>query len=172
MTGSGALQTSAGHRNHGGIVLGFVHGGAADLDCVRRDLAAAFAPWLTRQDQAPFRPQIKAEADDARLLLERLQMEFEPFHIVAEGLLLWRYLGGPWSLVERFEFEAPQSRGVGLRRPWSIAAGGETNVRPGDRPLIAKVTQSLHGSAAERLSAPGVREDFRLAERIRLFAGY
>ncbi len=32
-------------------------------------------------------------------------MEFEPFHIFAEGLLLWRYLGGPWTLVDRFEFD-------------------------------------------------------------------
>ncbi len=42
----------------------------------------------------PFQPHItiqnKAERGDARLLLEDLQVEFEPFHIFAEGLLLWR----------------------------------------------------------------------------------
>lgn len=80
------------------------------LEEMRAELAAAFSPWLTRQDQAPFRPHIsiqnKVEPETARLLLERLQIEFEPFHIFAEGLLLWRYLGGPWALVDRFEFDA------------------------------------------------------------------
>lgn len=82
-----------------------------DLERLRNELAVAFSPWLTRQDQAPFRPHItiqnKAEPDEARQLLEHLQMEFEPFPISAEGLLLWRYLGGPWALVDRFEFSAP-----------------------------------------------------------------
>ena len=80
-----------------------------DLQDLRKTLAAAFSPWLTRQDQAPFRPHItiqnKAEPDEARLLLDRLQAEFEPFHIFAEGLLIWRYLGGPWALVERIDFD-------------------------------------------------------------------
>ena len=81
-----------------------------DLERLRAELVEAFAPWLTRQDQAPFRPHItvqnKAEPDEARQLLEHLQMEFEPFQIFAEGLLLWRYLGGPWEMVDRFEFGA------------------------------------------------------------------
>lgn len=81
------------------------------LEELRTELSQAFSPWLTRQDQAPFRPHItvqnKAEPDDARQLLEHLQMEFEPFPIFAEGLLLWHYLGGPWEMVDRFEFDAP-----------------------------------------------------------------
>lgn len=81
-----------------------------DLEGLRKGLADAFSPGLTRQDQAPFRPHItvqnKAEPDEARQLLERLQMEFEPFPIFAEGLLLWRYLGGPWALINQFHFEA------------------------------------------------------------------
>lgn len=84
---------------------------SADLEQLRRDLADAFSPWLTRQDQAPLRPHItvqnKVGPDEARQLLQQLQMEFEPFSIRAEGLLLWRYLGGPWARVERFEFGAP-----------------------------------------------------------------
>lgn len=71
-----------------------------DLEALRSELADAFGPWLTRQDQAPYRPHItvqnKVEPDDARTLLEQLQQTFEPFDILAEGLLLWRYLGGPW----------------------------------------------------------------------------
>lgn len=79
-----------------------------ELEGLRKELALAFSPWLTRQDQAPYRPHItvqnKAEPAEARELLERLQLEFEPFEIVAEGLFLWRYLGGPWALVDKFEF--------------------------------------------------------------------
>ncbi len=82
-----------------------------ELEQLRAELAAAFSPWLTRQDQAPMRPHItvqnKAEPEEARQLLEHLQIEFEPFQIFAEGLLLWRYLGGPWAMVDRFEFDIP-----------------------------------------------------------------
>ncbi|MFA4952390.1 2'-5' RNA ligase family protein [Brevundimonas sp.] len=84
---------------------------SSDLEGLRKELAESFSPWLTRQDSSPYRPHItvqnKVEPDEARLLLETLQLEFEPFQIFAEGLMLWRYLGGPWALVERFEFEAP-----------------------------------------------------------------
>ncbi|CAL1692734.1 hypothetical protein MMB232_02915 [Brevundimonas subvibrioides] len=84
--------------------------GSAELEQLRAELAGDFAPWLTRQDQARYRPHItiqnKAEPEEARRLLEQLQLEFEPFPIFAEGLLLWRYLGGPWALVDRFAFDA------------------------------------------------------------------
>lgn len=84
---------------------------SSELGQLRNDLAGTFSSWLTRQDQAPFRPHItiqnKAEPDEARLLLEQMQLEFEPFQIFAEGLLLWRYLGGPWEIVDRFDFDAP-----------------------------------------------------------------
>lgn len=80
-----------------------------ELERLRTELAEGFAPWLTRQDSAPFRPHItiqnKVEPGEARLLLDVLQMEFEPFPIFAEGLLLWRYLGGPWEIVDRFGFD-------------------------------------------------------------------
>lgn len=84
-----------------------------NLESLRQELAEAFSPWLARQDQAPYRPHItvqnKVELEEARELLEHLQMEFEPFEIFAEGLLLWRYLGGPWALIERFHFDGPPS---------------------------------------------------------------
>ncbi len=80
----------------------------SELEALRRELAAAFEPWLTPQDRVPFRPHItvqnKAEPSDARRLLEQLQLEFEPFEIWAEGLLVWRYLGGPWEPVARLPF--------------------------------------------------------------------
>ena len=80
----------------------------AELEALRGDLAAAFDPWLRAQDRAPFRPHItiqnKAEPAEARRLLEQLQLEFEPFEIWAEGLLVWRYVGGPWLPVARIPF--------------------------------------------------------------------
>jgi 2'-5' RNA ligase len=81
-----------------------------ELEHFRNNLASAFSAWLTPQDRAPFRPHItvqnKADPSDARLLLERLQLVFEPFEIMAEALLVWRYLGGPWEAVARLPFSA------------------------------------------------------------------
>jgi 2'-5' RNA ligase len=75
---------------------------------LRTELAARFEPWLVAQDRAPFRPHItvqnKADPEEARRLLEQLAAEFEPFDILAEGLLVWRYRGGPWETVARLPF--------------------------------------------------------------------
>lgn len=79
-----------------------------ELERVRRDLVEAFDPWLTPQDRAPWRPHVtvqnKADPGDARLLLEQLQHDFEPFEALAEGLQVWRYLGGPWGAVATVPF--------------------------------------------------------------------
>lgn len=79
-----------------------------ELDALRAELAQAFGPWLTPQDRAPFRPHItiqnKADPEAARVLCEQLQLEFELFDITAEGLFVWRYLGGPWAAVARVGF--------------------------------------------------------------------
>lgn len=62
-------------------------------------MALAFSPWLTRQDQAGFRPHItvqnKVDSVHAKALLDQLMPGFEPFDILAEGLQFWRYHGGP-----------------------------------------------------------------------------
>ena len=82
---------------------------SAELEALRGELAQAFAPWLTAQDRAGFRPHItiqnKADPAEARALCGRLQHEFEPFDIVAEGVHVWRYLGGPWEAVATVGFE-------------------------------------------------------------------
>ncbi|MBC7167927.1 2'-5' RNA ligase family protein [Phenylobacterium sp.] len=89
-----------------------------ELEDLRAELAAAFSGWLTPQDRAPFRPHItiqnKAEPDAARALLEDLQQAFEPFDIWAEGLEVWRYLGGPWSPAARLAFGDASPAGSGL----------------------------------------------------------
>ena len=81
-----------------------------ELERLRSEVADVLAAWLTPQDRAPFRPHVtiqnKADPDDARRLLERLQLEFEPFDMVAEALLVWRYLEGPWEPVARLPFSA------------------------------------------------------------------
>jgi 2'-5' RNA ligase len=75
---------------------------------LRAELATRFEPWLVAQDRAPFRPHItiqnKADPEAARRLLQQLESKFEPFDIPAEGLLVWRYRGGPWEAVTRLSF--------------------------------------------------------------------
>lgn len=68
---------------------------------LRAELARAFKPWLTRQDREPFRPHVtiqnKARREEARGLYDHLERTFAPFAATAEGVQLWRYLGGPWA---------------------------------------------------------------------------
>jgi 2'-5' RNA ligase len=102
-----------------------------ELSALRRSMADAFAGRLTRQDQAPFRPHItvqnKVEPGEARALLEQLQAGFEPFHILAEGVLVWRYLGGPWSLVDRIVFESSPGG------PAVVSPARDSSPEPGPR---------------------------------------
>ncbi len=75
---------------------------SAALGQARAQIAARFNVRLTRQDQQAFRPHVtvqnKVEPEDARALLAQLQTNFTPFGAEATGLLVWRYLGGPWAL--------------------------------------------------------------------------
>ena len=81
---------------------------AEQLDALHSRLRAAWLPWLTAQDAQGFRPHVvvqnKVDPAAARALYERLAATFRPYSIQAEGLLLWRYLGGPWALEEQFHF--------------------------------------------------------------------
>ncbi len=78
------------------------------LHDVRRSLAEEWWPWLGDQDRRGFRPHVtvqnKVPPDEARALHRSLQATFAPFEVGAEGLLLWRYLGGPWELVGSYGF--------------------------------------------------------------------
>jgi 2'-5' RNA ligase len=81
---------------------------AAPLAALHAELRQAWLPWLTRQDAQGFRPHVvvqnKVDASEARALYDRLAASFRPYAVSATGLLLWRYLGGPWSLIEQFPF--------------------------------------------------------------------
>ncbi|MGY2048582.1 2'-5' RNA ligase family protein [Methylobacterium sp. JK268] len=93
-------------------------GVAYDLDApavarLRARLAQAFAPWLTPQDRQGFRPHVtvqnKVAPDVARALHGRLSAAFAPFDATGTGLLLWRYLGGPWEKRARFPFAGSEA---------------------------------------------------------------
>jgi 2'-5' RNA ligase len=93
----------------------FLGGGVAyDLDVdpsVRAPIAARFA--LTRQDAQPWRPHVtvqnKVPGEQARALHRSLSDSFVPWTARAQGLGLWRYVGGPWEPVASYPFRSRQA---------------------------------------------------------------
>jgi len=81
------------------------------LMAVRKRLASLWPHWLSAQDRQGFRPHVtiqnKVPAVRARRLFESLQKTWQPFDGKGEGLLLWRYQGGPWEPVGLFPFQDP-----------------------------------------------------------------
>ncbi len=81
---------------------------SAPLLSLRSELASAFEPWLTRQDQQRFQPHVtiqnKVRPDEAKYTMGKLQAAFAPFNMQGVGLCLWRYLAGFWSLEKSYRF--------------------------------------------------------------------
>ena len=81
---------------------------APELTALRRGLAGAFDPWLTRQDRQWSKPHVtvqnKVEPAVARALHADLAASFVAGTVTARGLGLWHYLGGPWSPEGEFSF--------------------------------------------------------------------
>lgn len=79
-----------------------------ELMRLRQGLARRWGGWLGAQDRQGYRPHItlqnKVSAVAARELLERLRVSWTDVTATGDGLLLWHYRGGPWGLVEAFEF--------------------------------------------------------------------
>lgn len=79
-----------------------------DLMALRQELAIQWARSLTRQDAQGFRPHVtiqnKVPAARAKALHAELSASFVPFAATATGLLLWRYLGGPWDAAGAYAF--------------------------------------------------------------------
>jgi 2'-5' RNA ligase len=75
---------------------------------IRKKLVTAWAKWLEPQDKQPFKPHVtiqnKVTPEEARGLLEHLNKTWLHRTGQGTGLLLWRYLGGPWELIEKFSF--------------------------------------------------------------------
>ena len=88
-----------------GIAIAF---SSAELVRLRQSLAREWRDWLTPQDSAKIAPHVtvqnKASPDAVRESRRELDAEFQPFSARAEGLQLWRYLGGPWQLDRTFRF--------------------------------------------------------------------
>ena len=99
--------TIAGIRNLGrGTALGVE---SHELLRLRGALAACFADHLNAQDRQSYRPHVtiqnKVAPEAARALQAELGDALEPIHGEAIGLDLWRYFGGPWGAVRRFDFD-------------------------------------------------------------------
>ena len=78
------------------------------LAAIRSQLARSFGAVLTAQDRQGWRPHVtvqnKVKPETARALHADLAFGFMPFRFTAPGLLLWRYLGGPWAHRTSFVF--------------------------------------------------------------------
>jgi 2'-5' RNA ligase len=78
------------------------------LQALRHELASEWREWLTPQDAQRFKPHVtiqnKVDPKEARRLLSKLEGSFRSFTARGEGLLLWRYLGGPWARLRQFPF--------------------------------------------------------------------
>ena len=109
-------QATRGVRAPDGKVGGLMslgRGVAYRIDCpmltgIRADLVDAFAGMLTPQDAGGWRPHVtiqnKVDPKVAKLLLGRLQAEFQPRAVEVAGLAAWWYRGGPWELLSRHLF--------------------------------------------------------------------
>ncbi|WP_036337531.1 2'-5' RNA ligase family protein [Modestobacter caceresii] len=86
---------------------------SSELTALRKGLADAFDPWLTRQDRQWSRPHVtvqnKVAPEAARALHAELTASFVPETVTARGLGLWRYLGGPWAAEAEFPFGSGRS---------------------------------------------------------------
>ena len=81
---------------------------APAVEALRARLAARWRERLSPQDRQGWRPhatvQNKVKADQARALQAELTASLPVRGGRAEGLLLWRYRGGPWEAAGRFGF--------------------------------------------------------------------
>lgn len=105
---SAAREGAPAARLAGLVSLG--HGVAYRIDSpaladVRARLADRWAPLLTPQDAAPWRPHVtiqnKVDPAVARALLDALSAMFRPRPITVAGYAAWWYCGGPWEPLSR-----------------------------------------------------------------------
>lgn len=79
------------------------------LQGLHKGLQQQWRPWLIPQDSQKLWPHVtvqnKVAPQAARELLQQLKAGFIPFEAQGTGLRLWRYLGGPWELVQTFVFQ-------------------------------------------------------------------
>ena len=85
-----------------------------ELDRLHRELQDRWRELLTPQDRQRFRAHVtvqnKVTPEQARETLALLRAAYQPSDATALGLQLWRYDGGPWTPLARYEFtETPSS---------------------------------------------------------------
>ena len=80
------------------------------LKSLRNNLASEWVSWLTNQDRQRYRPHItiqnKVSPNSARLLFNAIKDNWEAMEGRGIGLLLWTYIGGPWSHERSFFFKS------------------------------------------------------------------
>lgn len=80
-----------------------------ELTLLHRNLQTHYHHSLTNQDKQKrnfhITVQNKVEPSVAKGLQAELRSTFEPFSFAAEGIHLWKYLGGPWEFVRTFRFD-------------------------------------------------------------------
>jgi hypothetical protein len=83
------------------------------LAAQRAELAARWADWLTPQDAAPTTRTSRCRTRSSRrrraACWRSWQAGFVPHPVRAEGLGLWRYLGGPWEPLGSYRFSPTAS---------------------------------------------------------------
>lgn len=76
---------------------------------LHRELQERWEALLTPQDRQRFRPHVtvqnKVTPDQARATLAGLRAAYHPVQATALGLSLWRYDGGPWTLLRHADFD-------------------------------------------------------------------
>ncbi|WP_409021339.1 2'-5' RNA ligase family protein [Dyadobacter sp. CY261] len=79
-----------------------------ELTLLHRNLQIQYQEFLTNQDKQRrnfhITVQNKVQASEAKKLQAELRSTFEPFCFAANGVHLWRYLGGPWQFIRTFRF--------------------------------------------------------------------
>jgi hypothetical protein len=79
-----------------------------ELVDIRTMIAEHFAPLLTPQDKAGWRPHVtvqnKVDPARSRALLLKLEDGFAAQGVEIAGLALWHYLGGPWQSAGAWRF--------------------------------------------------------------------
>ncbi len=78
------------------------------LISLHKKLQQEWREKLTMQDRQGLWPHItiqnKVTPDEAKQTLTQIEESFVPFTAYATGLILWRYLNGPWQVYRSFPF--------------------------------------------------------------------